>query len=710
MPNKTVDMYAFYTGRVVQSFVNGSGEQEIKTADLSRYIDRSAQTITSSTGELKWDYGSGAVKYDTPYFQGALGFFAGVKTELSDIIIETDNEYFTFAAVSMDGKPLKLSEKILLQAMTRCHYKGYATEGDKILSTGEPPHMVLDIKAKITLKNFVARHVAFLDELGYIVRQEEADGENIVIDLAADGFYTLVTAEKAQGHVKQHIKKESIEGEWIFPSEADCFLDSPIDLRYLNEDEAGQSGFVTKDGEFFRLGNGAPVKFWATCCGPGLIAQPKDKIDFVAKKLAKMGVNMVRMHGPVYDRKSSDPSVITDEYLDSFHYFVNTMKKQGIYVKLSIYWTAWLPMKNEYGFDGFTGKYENKGAGCLFFFDEKLQAIYKKWCERLMLTKNPYTGLTLAQDPAVAIVEIQNEDSFLWWSFTRELLPEKYMRRIDGYFTAFALGKYGSHEKALEAWGGFKTEHDTDSLFGVMDTAVLTGYDLGKENYDGDPGRKKRGADLLQFYTEFMRDFYADMTGFYKNKIKTKALVSPSNWTVADARLMEGLERYVYTAGDVIDRHGYFEYNHKGETAGWRILPGHTFMDISAVKNPDACILQINAVKGFPHIITETAWPQPNRYKAESVPMWAMYGQLQGMDGIFIFHMSDTDWETNVSNKWPLFVPSVIGQFPAFALMFRNGLLKEGDVVVDVTSYLDGLYNFGGFPLHENFAVDNLNR
>ena len=42
--------------------------------------------------------------------------------------------------------------------------------------------------------------------------------------------------------------------------------------------------------------------------------------------------------------------------------------------------------------------------------------------------------------------------------------------------------------------------------------------------------------------------------------------------------------------------------------------------------------------------------------------------------------------------------------------MFRNGLLREGDVVVDVTNYLDELYRFGGFPLHENFAVDNLNR
>ena len=90
--------------------------------------------------------------------------------------------------------------------------------------------------------------------------------------------------------------------------------------------------------------------------------------------------------------------------------------------------------------------------------------------------------------------------------------------------------------------------------------------------------------------------------------------------------------------------------------------------------------------------------------------MWALYGQLQGMDGIFIFCLNETDWETNVTAKWPFFVPSVACQFPAFALMFRKGLLREGDTVVDVTNYLPELYRFGGFPLHENFALDNLNR
>jgi hypothetical protein len=31
---------------------------------------------------------------------------------------------------------------------------------------------------------------------------------------------------------------------------------------------------------------------------------------------------------------------------------------------------------------------------------------------------NPYTGVRLADEPAVAIIQLQNEDSLLWWGFS----------------------------------------------------------------------------------------------------------------------------------------------------------------------------------------------------------------------------------------------------------------------------------------------------
>ena len=55
----------------------------------------------------------------------------------------------------------------------------------------------------------------------------------------------------------------------------------------------------------------------------------------------------------------------------------------------------------------------------LLFFEPTMQKGFKAWFKALYTTKNPYTGLTLGEDPAVAIIEMQNEDSLLWWGFSQ---------------------------------------------------------------------------------------------------------------------------------------------------------------------------------------------------------------------------------------------------------------------------------------------------
>ena len=45
-----------------------------------------------------------------------------------------------------------------------------------------------------------------------------------------------------------------------------------------------------------------------------------------------------------------------------------------------------------------------------------LQRGYKAWLRRIYAAVNPYTGVPLAKDPAVAIIQIQNEDSLLFWT------------------------------------------------------------------------------------------------------------------------------------------------------------------------------------------------------------------------------------------------------------------------------------------------------
>ena len=59
---------------------------------------------------------------------------------------------------------------------------------------------------------------------------------------------------------------------------------------------------------------------------------------------------------------------------------------------------------------------ENQAPSGLLFFNPKLQEGYKAWLKALLARPNPYTGIPLAQDPALAIIQLQNEDSLLFWT------------------------------------------------------------------------------------------------------------------------------------------------------------------------------------------------------------------------------------------------------------------------------------------------------
>ena len=59
-------------------------------------------------------------------------------------------------------------------------------------------------------------------------------------------------------------------GWFPFEPAVDPFTNSPIDLRFLNEDFAGQHGFIgTDDGRFIHTDTGRPVRFWAVNGPPG---------------------------------------------------------------------------------------------------------------------------------------------------------------------------------------------------------------------------------------------------------------------------------------------------------------------------------------------------------------------------------------------------------------------------------------------------------
>ena len=97
------------------------------------------------------------------------------------------------------------------------------------------------------------------------------------------------------------------------------------------------------------------------------------------------------------------------------------------------------------------------------------------------------------------------------------------------------------------------------------------------------------------------------------------------------------------------------------------------------------------------------------RFKAEFPFLCATYGSLQGTDGHFLFAVGTGGWEVSV-RKFPLSVPSILGQFPAAALMYRRGDISQAKPVVHEVLDLDALYDFKGSAVRTPQNLDELRR
>jgi hypothetical protein len=160
-------------------------------------------------------------------------------------------------------------------------------------------------------------------------------------------------------------------GWWAFEPDADPFTgEALLDLRGLNENVAGESGFVKAAGEEFQLGNGRPVRFWAINTGHTICDADDATLEMTASRWAKMGINMVRIHGGMFDRKGNDPTVIDQHHLEKFHHVVQVLKQHGIYTHISHFFPLWMQLKAS---DGIAGSAIGKHPFTLPYFELRMQ-------------------------------------------------------------------------------------------------------------------------------------------------------------------------------------------------------------------------------------------------------------------------------------------------------------------------------------------------
>ncbi len=231
---------------------------------------------------------------------------------------------------------------------------------------------------------------------------------------------------------------------------------------------------------------------------------------------------------------------------------VAAMKKQGIYTVISPFWPhnghmgGWIP--KEWGIEGYAG---NDEMWEVLFFNDKLKEAYKAWVKYLYTTPNSYTRVALKDEPAVAIIQVENEDSPLFW--TMNGVKPALKKMVGAQFSKWLQKKYPQ--------ANYK---DTVELINIYDFTI--------------PPRSaehaKQVRDQLQFYAENQRAFYDDMVHYYRDVLGCKQLINGNNWRTASQSRLLDIERWTNSGAGVIAVNKYFDPQHKGPNSGWRIDPG----------------------------------------------------------------------------------------------------------------------------------------
>lgn len=436
-----------------------------------------------------------------------------------------------------------------------------------------------------------------------------------------------------------------------------------LDLSSLNEKPAGNRGFVKIIDGHFAFADGTRVKFWGTdIVGPNIFL-PHEEADLVARRMAKLGINLVRLHfldndwgdKSLFDPKADNTRAFLPESLDKMDYLIAALKKNGIY----LYPDFSVGRKFREG-DKVPGYQDlEMGAKGVIHFSRRVIDLNKEYAEALLTHVNPYTKLALKDDPVYVASEIVNESS-IFSGFGEQSFPKPFQEELQRMFTEWA----GTHSIKLRAGGKitrFKFDWNTQKL-------------LPMENPENE-------APSLKFLLETLLKSNREMKAFLK-KVSPHALLAGSNMGLPVLGAIRGDAEL-----DFMDTHAYWDHPQIWNVSGgWSNVDKAPMNNNSQLLNPFQGSLLFSLshapVSDKPLIVTEWNDCVPNEYRLEGTVLMAAYGCLQDWDGLLQFDYGPSViGAAKMSNFSINSRPDNEPLYSAGAVIFRQGLLKSSDII-----------------------------
>ncbi len=371
---------------------------------------------------------------------------------------------------------------------------------------------------------------------------------------------------------------------------------SPLDFSGYLDAPAGKYGPVVVDqtGHFsFRDAPGKRIRFF----GPNLVGTAnyldKELADDFVTKATRLGYNTVRFHhfdNGLIDPNAPDSLTFDSRALDQLDYLFAELKKHGIYSCLDLYASRELkPGDHIKELEGRTSP-EKFILKRLIPLSKSAMDNWKEFARRLLTHRNPYTGLTYAEDPALYALNLVNENPLVitWRGWDPALIPlfeERYVEYLK--------------EKGLDT----------------------------PEN------RTSRGGLFIEFLNDLQIRSIEEQKRFLKEELKLVALVTDLNM-ISKFTMNEVREHL-----DFVDNHQYWDHPWF-PVRDWH-LP-YAFSNKSSIANraEHPRYLMPARIFGKPYTVTEFNFCNPNPYRVEAAPLIGGYAGLQDWDALYRFAWS----------------------------------------------------------------------
>ena len=237
---------------------------------------------------------------------------------------------------------------------------------------------------------------------------------------------------------------------------------SVTSVAYLNAAPAGANGFIGAQSGHFYDEKGHRVRFVGVNMAAGANFPDKSTAEKVAARLQKYGVNIVRLHHMdavwakpgIIDATQPDKQHLNTDALNRLDYFVYQLKLRGIYANINLH------VSREFGAADGLPQTDLLHSVVEFdkavdYFDTRMIALQRDYARDLLTHLNPYTHTRYVEEPCVAVVEINNENSLLGeaWGDKLDRLPSHYKAELAGLWNGWLRHKYGDTTNMKRAWG-----------------------------------------------------------------------------------------------------------------------------------------------------------------------------------------------------------------------------------------------------------------